>query len=415
MAEVPKLILLNTETPGREFSLTKQVTTIGRSADCDISIEQPSVSRNHARIERFGDHFVVSDLGSRNGIRRDGEPMPEVQIEEGCTLGVGDVQFRAVGFPVPAPAPAAPAPAPTTRDEPTPAPFLPTAPGDQPQPLAPVTEPEAQAVPKRPIITPKQAQKYGPVIIVLVTVLLCGGAIAFVLAQASPSAGRKTLVMEPVKVKVGQKYWLRIFGRVNGVGQYTWADVMESSILTDPSGIARVERFGPKELVVEGLAYGDTIATMDTTRGNRATIKVLVRGRLKTPVGELWRFQGSDEERLQLANEHMANGEHLMRSEKPYEAVREFELAREYVKSVPQARNLYVRASTRMKDAEKTVRERYEALLQDVRLTWRKKDYAKALALIKQVLALIPDKNDPRHQRILDYSVNLEMTTRARR
>ena len=411
MPETPKLVLLNTETAGREFPLSKQVMTIGRTADCDICVEQPSVSRNHARVERFGNHIVVSDLGSRNGIRLNGQPMPEAQLEDGCTLGVGDVMFRAVNIPADAPAPAPPVPVPTVADEPTPPPLAPVS----AQALAPVTEPQGRAVPKKPVITPKQAQKYGPFLIVIVTVILCGGAIAFVLLESRPGAGAKTLVMEPVKVKAGQNYWLRVAGLVNGVGPYAWADVMESTVVTNPSGIARVERFGPRELVVEGLAYGDTVATMETTQGNRATIKILVRGRLKTPITELWRFQGSDEERIQRANEHMVNGERLLRSEKPFEASKEFELAREYVKSVPQARNLYVRASTRMKSAQKTVNERYESLLQNFRLSWRQQNYTKALSIVKQILAMIPDKNDPRHQRTLNYSVTVETTTRARR
>ena len=54
--------------------------TIGRVHDCDLRIENMSVSRLHARLNRSEDGWLLSDLGSHNGTRVNGwlvrEPVP---------------------------------------------------------------------------------------------------------------------------------------------------------------------------------------------------------------------------------------------------------------------------------------------------------------------------------------------------
>lgn len=53
---------------GRRVPLGGVRLEIGRSSKCELSIDQDSVSRHHARIERARDGaFRVSDLGSTNG------------------------------------------------------------------------------------------------------------------------------------------------------------------------------------------------------------------------------------------------------------------------------------------------------------------------------------------------------------
>lgn len=53
--------------PPRRFEYERDVLTIGRSARNDLVIEDPSLSRGHARLEIQGDGFVLEDLGSLNG------------------------------------------------------------------------------------------------------------------------------------------------------------------------------------------------------------------------------------------------------------------------------------------------------------------------------------------------------------
>ena len=48
-------------------SLGADRTTVGRSPDCDIFLDDVTVSRRHAVIAEQGGRFVIEDLGSLNG------------------------------------------------------------------------------------------------------------------------------------------------------------------------------------------------------------------------------------------------------------------------------------------------------------------------------------------------------------
>jgi hypothetical protein len=61
------------------------VTTLGRSEECEVTIEDPLVSRRHAQIAVDGDEVRVIDLGSRNGVRLNGHP-----VEGSALLADGD-------------------------------------------------------------------------------------------------------------------------------------------------------------------------------------------------------------------------------------------------------------------------------------------------------------------------------------
>ena len=74
----------------QEFDLPRGATLIGRSSDCHVTIEDPLVSRQHARIVIDGDDALLHDLGSRNGVKLNGHgirgPAP---LKDGDRLRVG--------------------------------------------------------------------------------------------------------------------------------------------------------------------------------------------------------------------------------------------------------------------------------------------------------------------------------------
>lgn len=65
---------------------------LGREpASADLVFPQPRVSARHARIERSADGHVLSDLGSSNGTRLNGEPLTApVTLEPGDCIELGD-------------------------------------------------------------------------------------------------------------------------------------------------------------------------------------------------------------------------------------------------------------------------------------------------------------------------------------
>jgi len=66
-----------------EFPLVSSPMLVGRDETAEIRVDEPLVSRAHARIERRGDSFVVCDLGSTNLTRVNGEVVGERELRHG--------------------------------------------------------------------------------------------------------------------------------------------------------------------------------------------------------------------------------------------------------------------------------------------------------------------------------------------
>jgi hypothetical protein len=74
----------------QEFDLSRGATVIGRSSECQLTIEDPLVSRQHARILLEGDEARVEDLGSRNGVKLNGQPVAKpTLLKDGDRLRIG--------------------------------------------------------------------------------------------------------------------------------------------------------------------------------------------------------------------------------------------------------------------------------------------------------------------------------------
>lgn len=67
---------------------------LGRALECDATLRGTSISRKHARLEKDGDTWTLVDLGSRNGLHQGGSRVEQVQLEEGGTFYVGDLEMR---------------------------------------------------------------------------------------------------------------------------------------------------------------------------------------------------------------------------------------------------------------------------------------------------------------------------------
>ncbi len=93
------LVLLNTNGPGRVFPLSHLETSVGRAEQSDIPLADPGVSRNHARIIREGDDFIVEDLRSTNGTEVNGQPIRRRRLADGdmVKLANSTLQFRREG------------------------------------------------------------------------------------------------------------------------------------------------------------------------------------------------------------------------------------------------------------------------------------------------------------------------------
>ncbi|MBV9793614.1 MAG: FHA domain-containing protein [Actinobacteria bacterium] len=68
--------------------------TIGRDGACDLLIEDTSVSRWHARLDREGDRWLLADTGSTNGTRVNGWRVRQpVVVQPGDHVMFGSAVF----------------------------------------------------------------------------------------------------------------------------------------------------------------------------------------------------------------------------------------------------------------------------------------------------------------------------------
>jgi hypothetical protein len=86
----------------QEIDLPQGDTLVGRSASCHVTIEDPLVSRQHARFHIEGNRATVEDLSSRNGLVINGRSVRGVtELSDGDRVRIGtqELVFCAVRAP----------------------------------------------------------------------------------------------------------------------------------------------------------------------------------------------------------------------------------------------------------------------------------------------------------------------------
>ncbi len=78
----------------KEYTLTKERTTIGRKAHNDIPIENLAVSGEHAAIVTILNDSFLEDLGSTNGTLVNGQPVKKHFLQNGDTVEIGKYKLK---------------------------------------------------------------------------------------------------------------------------------------------------------------------------------------------------------------------------------------------------------------------------------------------------------------------------------
>lgn len=79
---------------GQRFVLDAPLTKLGRHPDSEISLDDISVSRRHAEIERQSTEYVLRDVGSMNGTYVNQKRVDGVVLQQGDEILVG--RFRLI-------------------------------------------------------------------------------------------------------------------------------------------------------------------------------------------------------------------------------------------------------------------------------------------------------------------------------
>ena len=84
-------------TPGRRSSSRTTSPSVGRNTDSGVFLDDITVSRSHATIERRdGDAFFVKDGGSLNGTYVNGVQVDETKLASGDEVQIG--MFKLIFF-----------------------------------------------------------------------------------------------------------------------------------------------------------------------------------------------------------------------------------------------------------------------------------------------------------------------------
>ena len=76
------------------IELDDEITTLGRSDECTIQVDEESVSRKHAEIRRTSSGFEIVDLGSTNGVLVNEIPAEQVALRSGDRIQLGARVYR---------------------------------------------------------------------------------------------------------------------------------------------------------------------------------------------------------------------------------------------------------------------------------------------------------------------------------
>ncbi len=92
-----KLICKSGPHNGETYEFSKESIIIGRDASCDISLNDPKISRFHGEIQLVGDEFIYIDKNSTNGSFVNNIKVTEKALKYGDKVTVGNTVFLFVG------------------------------------------------------------------------------------------------------------------------------------------------------------------------------------------------------------------------------------------------------------------------------------------------------------------------------
>jgi hypothetical protein len=78
---------------GTRVPLSKRVSTLGRSRDCDVVVPDPNASRTHAEIRHIGLDYFLVDMGSTNGTEVNGQVVKRHALADGDRIVVGTTEI----------------------------------------------------------------------------------------------------------------------------------------------------------------------------------------------------------------------------------------------------------------------------------------------------------------------------------
>jgi pSer/pThr/pTyr-binding forkhead associated (FHA) protein len=91
----PRLIVLEGPVHGRQFTLGRQVTTLGRSIGCHVTIESDQIGYDHARVVRNDGEWTIEPIGGAGDTYVNDDLVREPRfLQSGDVLRIGPARMR---------------------------------------------------------------------------------------------------------------------------------------------------------------------------------------------------------------------------------------------------------------------------------------------------------------------------------
>jgi len=78
---------------GERFEITADQVSLGRHPECDIVLDDSTVSRRHAEVRHEHGEFVIVDTGSLNGTYVNRQPVDRANLADGHAIWIGKFRF----------------------------------------------------------------------------------------------------------------------------------------------------------------------------------------------------------------------------------------------------------------------------------------------------------------------------------
>ncbi|MHA6799142.1 FHA domain-containing protein [Bounagaea algeriensis] len=89
-----RLVIMRGSDAGRTLDLSGERVVLGRHHDCDLVLDDTTVSAQHAEISREADgHYRIHDVGSLNGVFLNRNPVTTAELHDRDELWIGKVRF----------------------------------------------------------------------------------------------------------------------------------------------------------------------------------------------------------------------------------------------------------------------------------------------------------------------------------
>ena len=79
---------------GQRYELDRDTVVLGRSRECDVTLDDANVSRRHAEITQDGRTYWIVDLGSTNGVEVNGKRVQRTKLEHEDEIRLGTSELR---------------------------------------------------------------------------------------------------------------------------------------------------------------------------------------------------------------------------------------------------------------------------------------------------------------------------------